>query len=102
MGVRNEIRVTDLWVGVCACHPPSPPIPMAGVVILASFNVSANSMGAARFGDITIGFCGHPGILVTASSVSTANNRGMVREGDIVAGCNIGATVAGSGNSWTA
>ena len=94
-------RVTDLWIGVCACHPPSPPIPMAGLIILSSFDGSAQSLGTARFGDITIGFCGHPGIIVTSSSVSTLDNRGKARRGDIVVGCNIGVIVGGAGTCVT-
>jgi len=29
-------RLTDIFVGVCACHPPLPPIPMGGTIVTAS------------------------------------------------------------------
>ena len=97
----SMIRVTDMWVGVCNCHPPSPPIPMTGFVITGSGDVSANNLGMARIGDIVIGTCGHVGTIVTGSSVSKANNIGKARSGDLVAGCTIGTLVGGSGDCVT-
>ena len=88
-------RMTDMWIGVCVCHPI--PVPMAGIIIFTSYDGSANNiMGMARLFDITIGYCGHPGIIVTSSFVSTLDNFGIARRSDVVVGCNIGVIVGGS------
>ena len=94
-------RITDIWVGVCSCHPPLPPIAMGGVIVTGSSNSSSNNLGQARIGDVTIGYCGHPGVIVTGSNVSKANNIGLARLGDAVVGCNIGVISTASPDSTT-
>jgi len=91
-------RVSDLWVGICICHPPLPVIGMSGTIITGSDNVKVNSLSQARLSDIVIGYCGHPGSIVTASGNVDANSMGAARIGDAVSGCVIGTIVTGSGN----
>jgi len=97
-------RLTDIFVGVCACHPPLPPIPMGGTIVTASGNTTANSLGVARITDIVVGYCGHIGLIVSASGDIKVNDLGMARVGDTVVGCLTGIISTGSGdslgNSW--
>jgi len=74
---------------------------MAGPIITASADRSVNSLGQARLSDITIGFCGHPGVIVTASGDTFCNSRGVARCTDVVAGCNIGVIITCSGDHTT-
>jgi uncharacterized Zn-binding protein involved in type VI secretion len=96
--MQSVARVTDLFAGVCACHPPLPPIGMTGVVVTGSGNVKSNGLGNARVGDIVIGFCGHFGIIVNGSPTVRSNEIGNAKFGSAVVGCLIGTIVAGSGN----
>ena len=91
-------RVTDLWTGICCCHPPAPCIPMVGPIISGSPNTKSGNLAQARLTDMTIGYCGHPGIIVTASPNHKTNNLGSARVGDQVTGCNIGVIITGSPN----
>ena len=90
-------RVLDLWAGICVCH--NPPVGMAGIIVTGSGITYTDGRNQARFGDITIGFCGHAGVIVGSSGNSYADGRGVARQGDPVAGCNIGVIVTGSGNT---
>lgn len=89
-------RISDIFVGVCACHPPLPPIPMGGTIVTGSGNVSANSLGVACNTDIVIGYCGHVGLIVTSSGNVSANSKGAARVGDTVVGCLTGIISTGS------
>jgi len=91
-------RVTDLWSGICCCHPPAPCIPMVGPIIVGSPNTTSGSLAQARLTDMTIGFCGHPGFIISASGNHKTNSLGSARVGDSVTGCNIGVIVSGSPN----
>ena len=90
--------MTDIFVGVCAWHPPSPPIPMGGAIVTGSGNSNGNELGLARNTDIVIGYCGHPGTIVSGSGDININNLGAARTGDVVVGWIIGTLVTGSGN----
>lgn len=89
-------RLTDIWVGICCCHPPFPCIPMSGTIITGSSDCVSAGLGGARVGDITIGGCGHTGIIVSGSSGNLTNGVGKATVGSIVTGCNIGIIVTGS------
>lgn len=91
-------RLTDLWSGICCCHSDPTCIGMSGPIITCSPDVNINSIGAARIGDITIGYCGHTGVIVGSSINSKCNYRGLARIGDMVAGCNIGVIITSSPN----
>jgi len=96
MGYPNTARLFDIWVGICCCHPPSPCVGMAGILIVSQNVVFTDSRNNFRCGDITIGFCGHPGVIATCSSVMYSEHIGQARVGDLVVGCNIGVIVTGS------
>lgn len=91
-------RLTDIWSGICCCHPPIPCIGMTGPIITGSPNCNSGGLAQARLTDMTIGQCGHPGTIVTASPTVNANGLGKARIGDQVTGCNIGVIVTGSPN----
>jgi uncharacterized Zn-binding protein involved in type VI secretion len=91
-------RLTDIWAGICCCHPPIPCIPMAGPIITGSPNDKSGGLSTARLTDTVIGYCGHPGIIVSASANCKANSLGKARIGDTVTGCTIGNIVTGSPN----
>ena len=89
-------RLTDIWVGICCCHVSPPCIGMAGPIISASPDAISTGLGQARLTDMTIGYCGHPGIIVSASANHKTNNLGSARIGDAVTGCNIGVIATGN------
>lgn len=89
-------RLTDIWAGICCCHPPIPCIPMSGPIITASPNQISTNLPNARLTDVVIGWCGHPGNIVTSSRTNITNNLGKARIGDAVAGCTIGNIVTGA------
>lgn len=91
-------RTTDIFVGVCDCHPPLPPIPMGGTIVTSSENTIANNLGVARLTDIVVGYCGHIGLIVSASEDIKVNGLGIARVGDAVAGCLTGIISTGSEN----
>jgi hypothetical protein len=94
----NSARVTDIWVGICCCHPPAPCIPMAGPIIAGSPNDISGGLSQARLTDMVIGYCGHPGMIISASPNCKANGLGKARIGDSVTGCTIGVIATGSPN----
>jgi len=79
-------RVTDLFAGVCVCHPPAPPIAITGVIITGSGDVNTNGLKTARKTDVGIGFCGHSTVIVSGSPDINVNNLKMARKTDAVAG----------------
>jgi len=89
-------RLTDLWAGICCCHPPIPCIPMAGPIITASHNAESGNLKVARLTDVVMGYCGHTGTIVTASASNITNNLGKARIGDSVTGCTIGNLITGN------
>ena len=89
-------RLTDMWVGICCCHPPFPCIPMGGWIFSGSTNATSSGLGAARLTDITIGFCGHGGSIVSSSISNTTNGRGKAIITSMVTGCNIGIVITGN------
>lgn len=97
----QNARLTDIWAGICCCHPPIPCIGMSGPIITNSPNRDVNNLGQARLTDLTMGWCGHIGVIVGGSSVADTNNLQDARVSDPVAGCNIGVIVTGSGNHNT-
>jgi uncharacterized Zn-binding protein involved in type VI secretion len=97
----SNSRLTDIWCGICCCHPPAPCIPMWGPIVTSSPDRTVNNLGQARLTDVTIGWCGHPGVIVSGSPNAKTDNLPDARVGDAVVGCNIGAIVTGSPNHST-
>ena len=89
-------RLTDMWVGICCCHPPDPCIPMGGTIVHGSIDAVSASLGVARLTDLTIGWCGHSGNIVTSSLSNITNGRGKGIVTSMVTGCNIGVVVTGN------
>ena len=85
----------DVWAGICCCHPPYPCIPMGGPIITGSSDTIGASFPIARFTDMTIGACGHPGVIVTGAPNALVNGLAKARIGETVVGCNIGVVVTG-------
>lgn len=96
--MSSSSRLTDLFVGICCCHPPVPCIPMAGQIITVSPNCVVNSLGQGRLTDIVIGGCGHPGVIVSGSPNVNANSLSKAFITSSVVGCLIGTIVTGSPN----
>ena len=95
-------RLTDLWSGICCCHPPDPCISMSGIIITASGNAGSGALAQARLTDMVIGDCGHPGWIVTSSGKNFTNTLGKARVGDQVTGCTIGQLITGAPKHTTA
>jgi hypothetical protein len=89
-------RLTDIWSGICCCHPPIPCIGMSGPIISSSTNAESAALGTARLTDITQGGCGHTGTIVSASSRNITNSLGKAHIGSAVVGCNIGTVITGN------
>lgn len=89
-------RLTDIWSGICCCHPPTPCILMAGPIITASPDHNSTGLKVARLTDMVIGYCGHPGSIVTSSTKNITNSLGKARIGDAVSGCTIGSIITGA------
>jgi len=89
-------RMFDMWVGICCCHTDPTCIPMTGIIITGSSDAISTSLGQARITDMTIGYCGHPGMIISASGNHKTNNLGSARVGDNVSGCNIGVIATGN------
>lgn len=94
----SSARLTDVWSGICCCHPPIPCIGMTGPIITASANKLSGSLGSARLTDTTQGGCGHTGTIVSGSSVVFVNSLQKATIGSAVTGCNIGNVVTGNPN----
>jgi len=94
--MAKAVRVGDVFVGTCCCHPPIPCIGMAGVIVSGASNAKIENASAARVGDIGIGYCGHPTVLVTGSGAASSASSDNSRIGDAVAGCILGAMVTGA------
>ncbi len=94
--MSSNVRVGDIFVGVCCCHPPIPCIPSAGAIVTGSSVCSMDGLPTSRVGDIGVGFCGHPTVIVSGSSVVSIDSANAARTGDAVAGCICGALVTGS------
>lgn len=88
-------RIVDIGVGICYGH--SAPIPMVGIIITSSSNVTSEGRGNARFCDIVLGMCGHCGIIITGSPDIHVNDRPATRVGDIFVGTFIGIIAQGAG-----
>jgi len=87
--------LTSNWSGICCCHKDPTCISMGGYIITGSHNVFTGSLGAARIVDMTIGWCGHPGMVVTGAPTTFANSLARARIGEAVTGCNIGTVITG-------
>ena len=99
--MAGNARALDVWAGICCCHPPAPCVPMAGPIVTFSTDTNINNRGVARFVDLVIGFCGHPGLIVTASNNTRCNGRGVARLGDAVVGCMVGMIISASTDTNT-
>jgi uncharacterized Zn-binding protein involved in type VI secretion len=69
---------------------------MAGMIVSSSVRHNSGGLGVARLGDVTIGYCGHPGTIVSASSLTKTDGLGKAKVGSAVVGCNIGTVVTGN------
>lgn len=87
--------IVDIWAGICCCHSHPTCIPMAGPIITGSPNNKSGNFSQGRLTDMTIGYCGHPGIIITGAPFCKSNNLSKARIGDFVTGCNIGTVVTG-------
>ncbi len=88
-------RITDMWSGICCCHSKPTCIGMGGFIITSSSKHVSSGSGVARFGDLTVGFCGHTGNIVTSSTKNLTEGRGKALVGSQVSGCNIGSVITG-------
>jgi hypothetical protein len=91
----SSSRITDQWIGQCCCHSSPTCIPMGGIIISGSHNAGSGILKQARMLDITIGWCGDPGMIVSSSATSKTNTLGKARIGSQVIGCNIGIVISG-------
>ena len=89
-------RISDIWTGICCCHPPAPCIAMSGPIVQGSPTHISGGLKVGRLTDMVIGYCGHPGKIVTSSSKNFSNGLGKARIGDQVTGCTIGKLVTGN------
>ncbi len=89
-------RITDMFVGICCCHPPAPCIPMTGKILTGSPDSQSNILSVGRINDLVIGDCGHTGKIVTGSGSNISNNLGKATIGSQVTGCLIGKIVTGN------
>ncbi len=91
-------RANDLWFGIC-CHKDHDPkhcVSMGGYIVSGSLNAISSGKGQAGVGDLTIGWCGHPGIIATGSLDTLANNKGKATVGSKVTGNNRGNVITGN------
>ena len=93
--MSNVSRISDLWTGICCCHPPIPCIAMSGYIITGSGNADSGGLKVARISDMVIGYCGHTGTIITGSSQNTTNGLGKAWIGSQVTGCTIGQVITG-------
>ena len=89
--MANTALVGDLWAGVCFAHKS--PTATAGIVVTGSSDVTADGVGKARLGDLTVSFCGHVGVIVTGSMSSFVNGMPDARLGDVTVGTYVGTLV---------
>ena len=94
--MASAVRVGDVFVGTCCCHPPIPCVGMSGVIVSGASNVTIENSSASRIGDVGVGYCGHATVLVSGSGVATTVNSANSRIGDAVAGCIVGAMATGA------
>lgn len=88
-------RLGDIVTGYCSSGTHGS---QSGVIISASSDVLANSIGVARIGDIVQAGCGHTGTIVSGALKTNANGRAIARIGDSFSGTYSGTIVAGSPN----
>jgi len=86
-------RFNDIVVGSCSSHGSQ-----VGIIITASGNVNANSIGIARNSDIVQAGCGDIGIISTSSVTVKSNGMGIARNSDQVIGVFSGTIVMASPN----
>lgn len=91
-------RLTDIFSGICCCHPPIPCIGMTGTIVTGAPNHTADGLDVALLGSLVIGGCGHPGTIITSSSKTTSGGIGNAYLGSSVTGCLIGTIITGSPN----
>jgi uncharacterized Zn-binding protein involved in type VI secretion len=77
---RGVARLNDKTIGDCAEHGSN----IAGRIITASGNTSANGRTIARLGDRVKADCGHEAKIITASGDTSTNTRGTARLNDKV------------------
>ena len=97
----SDARFSDVFVGICFCHPPIPVIPSTGMILTSAPTVYTDCLGQARMSDIVLGFCGHIGMIATGSGSTYTNNLPEARVGDTVVGSIIGNIMTGSPQSFT-
>jgi len=92
----STCRITDIGVGVCACHPPAPPIPTIGMLITGAATVTDDMFMTSRVTDVIIHMCGHPSLMITGSMTVEKEAFASSRIADLYVGCVIGLTITGS------
>lgn len=95
--MTSAAKIGSVGVGICAGHPPLPPIPMVGTIITGSPNVKAGNISCAYNTSIVLGTCGHVGIIVTSSSTVNINNLNKARVGSTFVGIFTGTITTGDG-----
>jgi|LSQX01.3.fsa_nt_gb hypothetical protein len=93
--MTDAATIGSVGVGVCAGHPPFPPIPMVGIIVTGSSTVMAGNIGCAYNTSIVLGSCGHIGIIVTSSSSVSINNLDKSRIGSTFVGIFTGIITTG-------
>lgn len=92
----NSSRIGDAWIGICCCHSDPTCVSMGGIIISGSPNAKSGGPSQSRLTDVTIGWCGHPGMIISSSIRSKTNSLGKARIGDSITGCNIGIIITGN------
>jgi hypothetical protein len=87
--------IGSVGVGICAGHPPLPPIPMVGTIITGSPTVKSSNISCAYNTSIVLGACGHVGIIVTSSSVVDINSLDKSKVGSTFVGIFTGTITTG-------
>ena len=87
-------RVTDLWSGICCCHPEC--IPMTGYIITGSVGHISSGFQVSTIQDMVIGTCGHIGTIITGSVGNITQNLGKATVGSQITGCCSGTVISGN------
>jgi len=100
MGVGLS-RIGDIGIGTCYHPDHETPINTTGIILNGSGNVTCNSQGVSRVGDIILSSCGHVGIIISGSSTVLTNNMNTARVSSMFTGHFEGIIITGSGNTLT-
>jgi len=99
--MSGQARVGDIAIGTCSIGSECCPHDWIGFVSTGSPDLSSNSLGGGRIGDLVVTNCPHcnPGIITTGSGSKKINNLGAGLIGSVVVlPCGVGMIVTGSGD----